>query len=110
MRGCRLLLSANSQERYNELARGSTVNPAYGVSFWLNQKGGVGPTGEAAGGNFGNVHDAGFADGLPDLYMAAGALNQRLYIIPSQDMVIVRQGGLSRWDDREFLKNIFIGK
>jgi CubicO group peptidase (beta-lactamase class C family) len=38
-----------------------------------------------------------------DIYMAAGAANQRLYIIPSLDMVIVRQGRMTRYDDRKFL-------
>ncbi|MBV9216733.1 MAG: serine hydrolase [Acidobacteria bacterium] len=93
----------------DELTIGSKANPAYGVTFWLNQKGGVGPTGQAAGGNFGNIADEGIANGIPDMYMAAGALNQRLYIIPSLDMVIVRQGRLARWDDREFLSELLLG-
>lgn len=45
----------------------------------------------------------GIADGVSDLYMAAGAGKQRLYIIPSMDLVIVRQGRQSRFNDREFL-------
>lgn len=45
-----------------------------------------------------------------DLYMAAGAANQRLYIIPSLDMVIVRQGRMSRFDDAKFLSFLLTGK
>ncbi len=94
----------------DELVIGSKANPAYGISFWLNKKGGVGPTGQSVGGNFGNIGELGFAYGVSDLYMAAGAANQRLYIIPSLDMVIVRQGRLATFDDREFLKLLLTGK
>ena len=45
-----------------------------------------------------------------DLYMAAGAGKQRLYIIPSLDMVTARQGRQSRFDDREFLTRLIAGK
>lgn len=46
----------------------------------------------------------GFSEKLPhDLVVAAGAGKQRLYIIPSLDMVIVRQGQQARFDDTEFL-------
>jgi hypothetical protein len=37
--------------------------------------------------------------------MAAGAGKQRLYVIPSLDLIIVQQGRQSRFDDREFLSN-----
>ena len=94
----------------DELVIGSKANPAYGVSFWLNKKGGVGPTGQAVGGTFGNIGEAGVADGIGDMFMAAGAANQRLYVIPSLDMVIVRQGRLATFSDREFLKLLLTGK
>ena len=51
-----------------------------------------------------------FARGPRDLFMAAGAGHQRLYIIPSLDMVIVRQGRLSRFSDEEFLSRLLDGK
>ena len=35
--------------------------------------------------------------------MAAGAGNQRLYVIPSEDMVVVRFGAFGDYDDREFV-------
>ena len=50
--------------------------------------------------------------GLGTLYMAAGAGNQRLYLLPDQDMVIVRQAdgirntlrrGAGDWSDQTFL-------
>lgn len=48
------------------------------------------------------------ADLPKDLYLAAGAGKQRLYIIPSLDLVIVRQGRQSRFDDGEFLKRLLL--
>lgn len=84
--------------------------------------GNAGGTGERAGGRGGllrerlrerlggrqNTDDVIGAEGITgkgpkDLYMAAGAGNQRLYIIPSLDLVIVRQGRFAQYDDREFL-------
>jgi hypothetical protein len=49
------------------------------------------------------------ADLPKDLYMAAGAGKQRLYVIPSMDLVIVRQGRQSRFDDRVFLRKALFG-
>jgi hypothetical protein len=45
-----------------------------------------------------------------DLFMAAGAGNQRLYVIKSQDMVVVRFGLFGGWDDREFISKLLTGK
>jgi hypothetical protein len=38
--------------------------------------------------------------------MAAGAGKQRLYVIPSVDLIVVRQGRQSRFDDRQFLSSL----
>ena len=56
------------------------------------------------------ISDNGLIDGLEDVYMAAGAGNQRLYIIPTLDMVVVRQAQFGSWDDREFLSRLILGK
>jgi hypothetical protein len=58
----------------------------------------------------GEISENGISDGVQDLFMAAGAANQRLYIIPSLDMVIVRQGQLAQFSDREFLSKLLQGK
>lgn len=51
-------------------------------------------------------------DGAPqDLYMAAGRYNQRLYVIPSLKMVVVRLGRANRtWSDAEFLARLLDGR
>ncbi len=95
----------------DELVIGSRANPAYGISFWLNHPG-KNPLGMNTSWRNAveEISENGVADNLDDLYMAAGAANQRLYIIPSLDMVIVRQGRLARYDDREFLRLLLLGK
>lgn len=50
------------------------------------------------------------AEYVQDLFMAAGAGDQRLYIIPSLDMVTVRQAVFGRWDDREFIARLLTAK
>ncbi|MBV9960343.1 MAG: serine hydrolase [Acidobacteria bacterium] len=91
---------------------GSKANPAYGLTFWLNAKG-TGPLGEEDKRFLRAVDKIGvngiYAKGPRDLVMAAGAAGQRLYIIPSLDLVIVRQGRLSRFDDAEFLARLLDG-
>lgn len=94
----------------DELVIGSKANPAYGITFWLNHPG-KNPMGrEIGGGDSSEVSKGGFSDGVGDLFMAAGAANQRLYIIPSLDMVIVRQGRMAKFDDREFLGRLLFGR
>lgn len=92
----------------DELIVSSKANPAYGITFWLNHPG-KDPRGIEIGGGS-EVVQGGFADGISDLYIAAGAANQRLYIIPSLDMVIVRQGRMAKWDDHEFLGRLLYGR
>lgn len=94
----------------DELIKGSEANPAYGLTFWLNRQG-RDPRGRPNTRNvMTEISDNGIIDGLDDLYMAAGAGNQRLYIIPSLDMVVVRQAQFGLWDDREFLSRLILGK
>lgn len=49
--------------------------------------------------------------GVPeDLFLAAGAGNQRLYLFPSRNLVVVRLGNLlgdPSWSDAEFLRIVF---
>lgn len=99
-----------SAKLLDELSIGTKANPAYGVSFWLNKTGGSGPGGRAIGGAVEEITKNGIANDVRDLFMAAGAGNQRLYIIRSLDMVVVRQGAFGEWDDREFISLLLTGK
>jgi CubicO group peptidase (beta-lactamase class C family) len=99
------------QAAFAQLFKGSAVNPAYGLSWWLpaatNQ-----PDVVTARLDLG-VH----AGDLPaDLVIAAGAGNQRLYVSASCGVTIVRQatfdpatamrsrGQADAWSDYAFLK------
>jgi len=82
--------------------------PAYGLTFWLNTP--VPP--DHAFLDFSPVGFDGpegfiYAEGPDDVLMAAGLFNQRLYIIPSREMVVVRLGRADpSWNDAEFLARV----
>jgi CubicO group peptidase (beta-lactamase class C family) len=89
---------------FAELFKPAPANPAYGVTFWLPNPG-------VAAGGAGT--DLGGAPDIPrDLVLAAGAGNQRLYIIPSRRLVVARLAefdgrpapGGPRWSDAEFIR------
>lgn len=108
-----------SSAALGECFKGTATNPAYGLTFWLNAA-------SARGGGASVADDGGFssrrretdriseegiyASGPRDLVMAAGAGKQRLYIIPALELVIVRQGRQSGFDDSEFLARLLDGK
>jgi len=89
----------------DELVTGSKANPAYGITFWLNAEG-TSPAGMPVAMRLETAN----GDAVKDLFMAAGAGNQRLYIIPSKDLVIVRFASFGKFDDREFLGRLIFGK
>lgn len=86
--------------------RGSEPNPAYGRTFWLNRD----PRDSSVPG-YGRRRSgrALISEAAPeDLVMAAGADDQRLYIVPSLDLVIVRlSDGAWRFDDEAQLAPFF---
>lgn len=86
------------------MLRGTSANPAYGLTWWLNV-----PTLPELRGeiqllrrNLGGVEHV---PGLEGMVVAAGAFKQRLYIIPSRRMVVVRFGNSvgEQFDDGRFL-------
>ncbi len=94
---------------FAQLFKGSSANPSYGVSWWL-------PHPSAAHDRVSETSDLGAGEGkLPgDLVMAAGAGDQRLYVIPSRHLTIAREARLlgmrdsPKWSDRTFLA-FFLG-
>lgn len=91
-----------------ELKTGTAANPGYGISFWVNGQSGA---------------DKRFVSELPDhvskqissrvisnhapadLFMMSGLFGQKLYIVPSLDLVILRFGAANfEFDDDEFFR------
>lgn len=81
----------------SELTRGTEINPAYGLTWWLpNGKG----TDAISRRELGGVV-------LPDgTLVAAGLGKQRLYVIPAWDLVVVRTGPLNgrAFEDAKFVR------
>jgi len=95
-----------------ECLKGTPQNPAYGLTWWLRE-----PVPDSIIAkvpilqrDMGDIVKSGW---LPeDLYLAAGAGKQRLYVIPSQKLVIVRQGDLTAsrsFSDAAFLDRLLRG-
>ena len=88
--------------------RPTPANPGYGLTWWLLRPGLVPPSPRSP-----IDSSAAVLAGLPSVSMAAGAGDQRLYLIPERDLVIVRQadgilarlaGGGTDWSDAAFLR------
>jgi len=113
-----------SEKLLAECFKGSKTNPNYGLTFWLNKandgeaKVAPKPAGRGRlldllgiGAETTIISQQGFGKNLPhDIIVAAGAGKQRLYVIPSLDMVVVRQADQARFEDDEFLSRLLLGK
>lgn len=96
---------------FPELVKGTTANGNYGLTFWLknlNPEDTLITTGNRRLGKGGSATIPKIVP--PDFFMAAGMGQQRLYIIPSEGLVIVRQGKVfsKSFRDDEFLKLLFL--
>jgi CubicO group peptidase (beta-lactamase class C family) len=91
---------------------GSEVNPAYGLTFWLNHEAPNGPETDME-----RVLDLPWQnarwtdvcicrDAPADMVVALGSHYQRLFIIPSLKIIIVRQGSGGNFSDAQFLRLI----
>ncbi|MCX7886593.1 MAG: serine hydrolase, partial [Verrucomicrobiae bacterium] len=95
------------RELLAECLQGTKPNPAYGLTWWLKR-----PVPDSVMRRIPilqrEMGEIVRADWLPDdLFLAAGAGKQRLYVVPSLKLVIVRQGELlssRNFRDVEFLR------
>ena len=89
---------------------GSSANPSYGLTFWLNRQAPNAPEIDiekeldlpwqrAQWRNFCICRAA-----PPDMVVALGSNFQRLFIIPSLNALIVRQGANAKFSDAQFLR------
>src|SRR5262245_3908707 len=92
---------------------GSQINPAYGLTFWLNQQASNGREADME-----RLLDLPWQsaqwsgacvckDAPADMVVALGSHYQRLFIIPSLKTVIVRQGSGGNFSDAHFLRLVF---
>lgn len=89
---------------------GTRLNPGYGLTWWLLRPGLIGP-----GRRSGLGEEGAAMARVADVRMAAGAGNQRLYLIPDRDLIVVRQasgvlraltGDDAGWSDADFLRMV----
>lgn len=73
-------------EQLNQCFQGTMENPAYGMTFWLNKNGEM-PSGCPAK-QIRTVSDS--------MVMAIGVGNQVMFVLPEQNLVVVRQGRLNQ--------------
>jgi CubicO group peptidase (beta-lactamase class C family) len=93
---------------FPSLFAGTHANPAYGLSFWLNRaEHHTQPIRETQPAMDGEQLDSGSSR---DIYAAIGSDKQRLYIIPSLDLVIVRFASEAHFSDGDFLSRLLTGK
>lgn len=94
---------------------GTDANPAFGLGLWNNRLAGTGRGREV------NVQkllvskwqaqdwrNACLCETAPrDLVASIGSHGQRIYVVPSMDLIVVRQGERADFSDRAFLRLLF---
>jgi len=88
---------------------GHKANPAYGMGFWLNRPLTLLLTQPILDLQPAIDGDQIYPGGSSDLYAAIGSGKQRLYVIPSLDLVIVRFGKEAPFSDGDFLSRLLTG-
>lgn len=77
----------NQQYFTESISTSQTLNPSYGYLWWLNGKSTFMVPGEQT------VYNGFLVPNAPaDMFSAMGANDQRIYVVPSKKMVIVRMG------------------
>lgn len=101
--------------RLAEAFAGTRANPAFGLGLWNNRMAGMEAGREV------NVqkllvskwqaqdwHDACLCHAAPrDLIASIGSHGQRVYVVPSMELIVVRQGERADFSDRTFLRLLF---
>jgi CubicO group peptidase (beta-lactamase class C family) len=103
-----------SRDRVREcITYRSPAYESYGLTWWLNR-----PNNNSVNAGIDRIPADGYGDvtqiatnAPTDMYMAAGTGKQRLYVIPSLDMVIVRFGRITggagpQFDDHQFFARL----
>lgn len=100
----------------DEALSGSAANPMFGLGFWNNRLAGTGAREvdpeemlhlKWQNQNWSNTCICRSAPS--DLVASVGSGGQRLYVIPSMNLVVVRQGGLTKFSDGAFLRALLGG-
>lgn len=93
----------NNEQIINEsfltesITSSQNINPSYGYLWWLNGK----TSYMVPGGQ--TVYQGALVPNAPiDMYAAMGASDQRIYVIPSKGMVVVRMGDASDPSNQNF--------
>jgi len=83
---------------FNEsISTSQNINPSYGYLWWLNGKTSFMIPGEQT------VYSGYLVPNAPaDMYAAMGANDQRIYIVPSKKMVVIRMGDAADPDNPNF--------
>lgn len=92
-------LSIIPSEIFSELLNPSSAGPNYGITFWLNTP---------SGGTHQNPGRF-ISSSLPsDAFMKSGLFGQRLYIVPSMELIIARFGPVGNlgFNDQEFFRRL----
>lgn len=100
------------------LSNGTEANRMYALGFWLNR--GASATGAReidVEASLGRDRPAGFwSNGClsrtapSDLLAMIGTRGQRVYVVPSRNLVVIRQGDGRGFSDAEFLRRLFVGE
>ena len=95
-----------------EAFTGSQANPSYGLTFWLNDQASNGREADMERMldlPWQNAHWSSVCicrDAPADMVVALGSGYQRLFVIPSLEAIIVRQGSNAKFSDAHFLRLI----